>query len=84
MLLLPNERHHDRIIALEGIDGAGKTEQTRRLAERLRLEMPDTEIVTVRDPGSTAGGETIRSLLHAQRGQLRPVTELYLFCAARY
>ena len=84
MLMLPNERHNPRLIALEGIDGAGKTEQTRRLAERLRLEMPDTEIVTVREPGSTADGETIRNLLREQRGQLHPVTELFLFCAARY
>ena len=83
MLMLPNERHHARIIALEGIDGAGKTEQTRRLAERLQLEMPSTEIVTVREPGATAGGEAIRNLLHEQRGQLNPVTELFLFNAAR-
>lgn len=41
-MLLPHERHPNRLIALKGIAGAGKTEQTRRLAERLRLEMPDT------------------------------------------
>ena len=46
--------------------------------------MPDTEIVTVREPGSTAGGEAIRSLLRDHHEQLHPVTELYLFCAARY
>ena len=83
MLLMPYERHHNHLIALEGIDGAGKSEQASRLAERLRQDMPDAEIVTVREPGSTAGGEAIRSLLHEQHRQLHPVTELFLFNAAR-
>ena len=78
MLLLPHGRHPNRLIALKGIVGAGKTEQTRRLAERLRLEMTDTEIVTVREPGSAAG-EAIRSLLRDHHEQLHPVTEIYLF-----
>lgn len=83
MLLLPQERHHNRLIALEGIDGAGKSTQARLLALRLQHETPDAEIVTVREPGATAGGEAIRNLLREQYGQLHPVTELFLFNAAR-
>ena len=83
MLLLPQERHHNRLIALEGIDGAGKSTQARLLAVRLQHEMPDAEIVAVREPGATAGGEAIRNLLREQHGQLHPVTELFLFNASR-
>ena len=45
--------------------------------------MPDTEIITVREPGATAGGEAIRNLLREQHGQLHPVPELFLYNAAR-
>ena len=83
MLLLPQERHHNRLIALEGIDGAGKSTQARLLPLRLQHEMPHAEIVSVREPGATAGGEAVRSLLREQLGKLHPVTELFLFNAAR-
>ena len=66
-----------------GIDGAGKSTQARLLAARLRAEKPHAEIVAVREPGSTDGGEAIRNLLCEQLGQLHPVTELFLFNAAR-
>ena len=83
MLLRPYERHDNRFIALESIDGAGKSTQARLLALRLQHETPDAEIVTVCEPGATAGGEAIRNLLREQYGQLHPVTELFLFNAAR-
>ena len=83
MLLLPHERHDHSFIALEGIDGAGKSTQARLLTARLRNEKPHAEIVSVREPGSTRGGEAIRNLLHEQFEDLHPVTQLFLFNTAR-
>lgn len=65
-------------IALEGVDGSGKTTQAARLAEAL-----GPETVLVREPGGTAAGERIRDLLKDSAVRLDPMAELLLFCAAR-
>ena len=65
-------------IALEGVDGSGKTTQAARLAEAL-----GPETVLVREPGGTAAGERIRELLKDPEVRLDPMAELLLFCAAR-
>lgn len=71
-------------IALEGIDGAGKTTQAKRLCERLNGLWPDRRIFLLHDPGSTALGERIRRLVKEDRGTaIEPVAELLLFAAAR-
>jgi dTMP kinase len=65
-------------IALEGVDGSGKTTQAARLAEAL-----GPETLLVREPGGTAAGERIRELLKDGEVRLDPMAELLLFCAAR-
>jgi dTMP kinase len=65
-------------IALEGVDGSGKTTQAARLAEAL-----GPETVLVREPGGTKAGERIRELLKDAEVRLDPMAELLLFCAAR-
>ena len=65
-------------IALEGIDGSGKTTQAARLAEKL-----GEETLLVREPGGTAAGERIRELLKDGEVRLDPMAELLLFLAAR-
>lgn len=71
-----------RLIAIEGPDGAGKTTQVRRLAERLRGEGVD--VLTTREPGGTALGERIRDLLlDPASGEIDVRTELFLFMASR-
>ena len=65
-------------IALEGVDGSGKTTQAARLAAALG---PDT--VLVREPGGTAAGEGARALLKDPGMRLDPMAELLLFLAAR-
>ena len=50
-----------RLITLEGGEGAGKSTQVRRLAERLRAEGIDA--VVSREPGGTPGAEAVRALL---------------------
>lgn len=50
-----------KLITLEGGEGAGKSTQVTRLAERLRVAGID--VVTTREPGGTPGAEAIRALL---------------------
>ena len=71
-----------RFIALEGGEGAGKSTQSRLLAEALRTR--GIEVVVTREPGGTAGAESIRALLLGTEGEgWLPRAEALLFAAAR-
>ncbi|MEX1219183.1 MAG: dTMP kinase [Solirubrobacterales bacterium] len=65
-------------IALEGVDGSGKSTQVELLAEALG---PDT--LKIREPGGTEAAEAIRSTLADPLIPLDPTAELLLFFAAR-
>jgi dTMP kinase len=65
-------------IALEGVDGSGKSTQVALLAEALG---PDT--LKIREPGGTEAAEAIRSTLADPAIPLDPTAELLLFFAAR-
>lgn len=69
-------------LVFEGVDGAGKTTQLRRLAARLRATGRD--VVETREPGGSPGAEAIRRLLvEGEPGRWSAETELLLFTAAR-
>ncbi|MFM7404787.1 MAG: dTMP kinase [Erythrobacter sp.] len=69
-------------IALEGGEGAGKSTQSRLLAEALRAR--GLTVVVTREPGGTPGAEAIRALLLAPPGEGWPAeAEALLFAAAR-
>jgi len=68
-------------VALEGIEGAGKSTVAVLLDERLRDRGVD--VVSVREPGGTAVGERIRRVLLDPEGTMEPWTEALLFAAAR-
>src|SRR5262245_30564358 len=69
-------------LSFEGIDGAGKSTQIRRLAERLRVT--GREVVCTVEPGGTRIGTRIREvLLDPSTPELAPTTELLLYFAAR-
>lgn len=69
-------------ISFEGPEGAGKSTQIRRLADALRERGYD--VVTTREPGGTAIGESIRSiLLTSDHYAMLPETEALLATAAR-
>lgn len=76
-------RHEGRgaFIALEGVEGAGKTTQAARLAERLRALGRD--VLLVREPGGTPFAEEVRRLLLHAPHDLTPQSELFLFQASR-
>jgi dTMP kinase len=67
-------------VTFEGIDGSGKSTQASLLVDALRAE--GRRVVQTREPGGTALGERIRSLLLSE-GDLAPWTEAALFAAAR-
>ena len=70
------------LITLEGIDGCGKTTQ----AERLCAVLKDRGLTShlFREPGGTVIGEKIRSiLLDPSLTEMNPLTELFLYLAAR-
>ncbi len=68
-------------IAVEGVDGAGKTTIARQLVERLEAEGRDVRFV--REPGGTRTGEAIRRVLLERGGVVAPWTEALLFAAGR-
>lgn len=69
-------------ISLEGIDGAGKSTQSRLLAAHLRGLGRD--VIETREPGGAAGAEDIRKLLvKGDPDRWSPETEILLFSAAR-
>ena len=69
-------------ITFEGIDGSGKSTQTRLLAEH--LESLGHEVILTREPGGSVGAEEIRSLvLEGDPDRWSAETELLLFTAAR-
>jgi dTMP kinase len=70
-----------RFIALEGGEGAGKSTQTRVLAEALTARGIDT--VVTREPGGTPGAEAIRALLLDPEQAWGMRAEALLFAAAR-
>jgi len=71
-----------KFIALEGGEGAGKSTQSRLLAEALRARGLD--VVVSREPGGTPGAEQIRSLVLSLEGEgWHPRAEALLFAAAR-
>ncbi len=69
-------------IAIEGIDGAGKSTQAELL--RARLEGTGRTVLSVREPGGTALGESVREVL-LSRGEI-PIgaeAQMLLFLASR-
>ena len=71
-----------RFITFEGIDGSGKSTQSRRFADLLRDQ--GTDLIFTREPGGSAGAEEIRNLvLTGETDRWSTETEILLFTAAR-
>lgn len=70
-----------RFITLEGMDGAGKTTHLEWLRKRLTAQ--GVALTVTREPGGTALGETLRTLLLDAADTRDPETEALLMFAAR-
>ncbi len=71
-----------KFITFEGLDGCGKSTQVEKLASVLRSQ--GHSVVVTREPGGTATGEKIRSvLLDSSTVGLSPFAELALMFASR-
>ncbi|HUP66236.1 MAG TPA: dTMP kinase [Thermoanaerobaculia bacterium] len=69
-------------LAVEGIEGSGKTTQVARLEQRIRSG--GGNVIVTKEPGGTATGNRIRSiLLDPQEEGMDPLTELFLYAASR-
>lgn len=69
-------------ITFEGDDGVGKSTHARRLAEVIRGS--GREVLCLREPGNTAIGEKLRSvLLDPAHVEMTPACELLIYEAAR-
>lgn len=68
-------------LTFEGPEGAGKSTQIARLAERLRAH--GRAVRTTREPGGTPAGDRIRDVLLDPQLRVDPVTEFLLYAAAR-
>ena len=69
------------LIALEGVDGAGKTTQARLLAQALKAR--GHPVVLTREPSSGPEGQKLRRYLQGPTRHLTPEEELELFLADR-
>jgi dTMP kinase len=68
-------------VAIEGIDGSGKTTQCQKVRDRLQsFGLP---VKVCADPGGTELGMRLRDLLLNFHGHIEPVTETLLFMASR-
>ena len=70
-----------RFITFEGGEGAGKSTQLTRLAERLRVT--GATVLSLREPGGTPFGEKMRDVLKQPGSVIRPAAEALLFAACR-
>ncbi|MFW9842926.1 MAG: dTMP kinase [Candidatus Thorarchaeota archaeon] len=68
-------------ITFEGIDGCGKTTQARRLYNSLKRR--GYPVLFIREPGGTPVSERIRRVLLNDAHEITPLTELFLYEAAR-
>lgn len=74
-------------VTFEGVDGCGKTTQLQLATEALKATFPEKEVVSTKNPGGTALGLHLRSLLlnppQAEEASMASDAELLLYMADR-
>ncbi|MDR3256605.1 MAG: dTMP kinase [Endomicrobium sp.] len=75
------KRNKNLFITIEGGEGSGKTTQSLLLKEY--LEKKGYKVLLTREPGGTVLAEAIRSILLNPNLNLVPISELFLYEAAR-
>ncbi len=69
------------IVSFEGIDGSGKTTQAKKFVDFLKKQKKN--VVFLKEPGTTFIGKKIRSILLSKKNKISPLSELFLYLAAR-
>ena len=69
------------LVTVEGVEGSGKSTQCAKLAESLRGRGLD--VVLTREPDGTALGAAVRGLFEVDGPPPTPLTQAFLFMAAR-
>ena len=78
----PKTGFSGKFLVIDGPDGCGKSTQAKLLAEYLKTQQVEVEML--RDPGSTVIGEKIRHvLLSPEHDTMATETEVLLYMAAR-
>src|SRR2546427_13156924 len=72
---------HGVLITVEGVEGSGKTTQCERLGQWLHAR--GLEVVLTSEPDGTRLGSAIRGLFEQEAGPPTPLTQTFLFMAAR-
>ena len=70
-----------KFIVLDGVEGCGKSTQSRLLADWLAAH--GTPALLTHEPGATPVGAALRHLLLQGEAEMTPLTETFLFCADR-
>lgn len=68
-------------ITFEGIEGSGKSTQTRLLAEHLRAL--GRTVIETKEPGGTPLADRVRAILLDSASVIDPIAEVFLFAASR-
>ena len=69
------------LIVFEGIEGAGKSTQIRNTIKYLKKKK--YKFIHIREPGGSKGSEKIRKLILNKNNNFHPMTDLFLYMAAR-
>ncbi|MDJ0882365.1 MAG: dTMP kinase [Gammaproteobacteria bacterium] len=78
----PSSSRKNKMIVIDGVDGSGKGEQTRRLHSV--FNQMEISCILTREPGGSAAAENIRELLvNGEPDKWDSMTELLLMYAAR-
>lgn len=74
-------KDYNLFIAIDGIDGCGKSTLSRGMSEK--LEKMGRKIRLTREPGGTEAGLLMRQLVVSKQYDLEPESEMMLYCADR-
>lgn len=69
------------IVTFEGIDGCGKSTQAKKFFRYLKKQGID--VILLQEPGTTELGKKLRQILLSKKDNISPLSELFLYLAAR-
>jgi dTMP kinase len=77
----PPECQNSYFFSFEGIEGAGKSTQIKKLSQY--LENLGLKVIVLREPGGTPFGEKLRQAILEAQGRIHPLAEAHLFASSR-